>query len=51
MVEDGCTINSSGKFHRIKINMGAYYLDRPMISIQMGDVEVVLGIHGYNHCE
>jgi hypothetical protein len=51
MVEDGGTINSSGKFHSIKLNIGVYYLDRPMISIQKGGVEVVLGVHGYNHSE
>jgi hypothetical protein len=44
MIVDGCTINCYGKFHSIKLNMGEYLLDSPMISIQMGGVDVVLGV-------
>jgi hypothetical protein len=44
MIEDGATINYSGKFHSIKFNMGEYLLDSPMISIQMGGSDVVLGV-------
>jgi hypothetical protein len=33
MIADGGTINCSGKLHSIKLNMGEYFLDRPMISI------------------
>jgi hypothetical protein len=51
MIVDGGTINCSGKCHSIKLNMGEYLLDSPMISIQMGGVDVVLGSNGYNHWE
>jgi hypothetical protein len=44
MIADGGTINCSGKCHSIKLNMGEYFLDSPMISIQMGGVDVVLGV-------
>jgi hypothetical protein len=44
MIEDGGTINCSGKFHGIKINMGEYLLDSPMIAIQMGGVDVVVWV-------
>jgi hypothetical protein len=44
MIVDGGTINVSGKCHSIKFNMGDYLLDSPMIYIQMGDVDVVLGV-------
>ena len=44
MIADGGTINFFGKFHNIKLNMGEYLLDSPMISIQMGSVDVVLGV-------
>jgi hypothetical protein len=43
MIADGGTINCLGKFHSIKLNMGEYFLDSSMISIQMGGVDVVLG--------
>ena len=39
----GC-INCYGKCHSIKLNMGEYLLDSPMISIQMGCGDVVLGV-------
>jgi hypothetical protein len=38
------TINCSGKFHSINLNMGEYLFDSPMISIQMGGVDVVIGV-------
>jgi hypothetical protein len=44
MVVDGGTINSSGKCHSIKLNMGECLLDNPTISIQMGGVDVVIGV-------
>jgi hypothetical protein len=44
MIADGDTINFSGKYHIIKLNKGDYFLDIPMISIQMGSVDVVLGV-------
>jgi hypothetical protein len=46
MLGDGGIINYSGKFHSIKLGiMEEYFLDSPMISIQMGGVDVVLGVH------
>jgi hypothetical protein len=44
MIVDGGTINCLGKCHSIKFNMGEYFLDIAMISIQMGGVDVVLGV-------
>ena len=44
MVENGGTINFSGKCHNIKPTMGEYVLNIPMISIPMGSVDVVLGV-------
>jgi hypothetical protein len=40
MIADGSTINCLGKCHSIIINMGDYFLDRPMISIQIGGADV-----------
>jgi hypothetical protein len=44
MIAIGGTINCSGKCHSIKLNMGEYFLDSPMIAIQMGGANVVLGV-------
>jgi hypothetical protein len=44
MIAYGDTINHFGKLYNIKLNMGEYFLDSPMISIQMGGVDVVLGV-------
>jgi hypothetical protein len=44
MIANEGTINVSGKCHSIKFNMGEYLLDSPMIYIQMGGPNVVLGI-------
>ena len=44
MVENVGTINFSGKCHNIKINMGEYLLNIPMLSIPMGGADVVLGV-------
>ena len=44
MVANGGTINFSGKCHNIKLTMGEYVLNSPMLSIPMGGVDVVLGI-------
>jgi len=43
MVANGGTINFSGKFHNIKLSMGEYVLNIPMLSIPRGCVDVVLG--------
>ena len=45
MVANGVTINCSGKCHNIKLTMGEYLFNSPMISIPMGGVDVVLGVH------
>ena len=42
MVENGGTINFSRKFHNIKLTMGKYVFNSPILSIPMGGVDVVL---------
>eukprot|EP00253_Pinus_taeda_P015423 PITA_15423 len=44
MVANGGTINCSGKCHNIKLNMGEYVWNSPMLSIPMDGVDVVLGV-------
>ena len=44
MVANGGTINFSGKCHNIKLSMGEYVLNSPIISIPMGGADVVLGV-------
>ena len=44
MVANGKTINCSGKCHSIKLTMGEYLLDSPMIVVQMGGADVILGV-------
>jgi len=44
MGENGGTINFSRKCHNIKIPMGEYGLNSPMLSIPMGGADVVLGV-------
>ena len=44
MIADGGTVNCSRKCHNIKLSMGEYVLNSPMISIPMGGVDVVLGV-------
>ena len=44
MVENGGTINFSGKCHNIKLTMVEYVLNIPMISIPIGGADVVLGV-------
>ena len=44
MVANGGSINFSGKCHNIKLTMGEYVLNSPMLSIAMGGVDVVLGV-------
>ena len=44
MVSNGGTINYSRKCHNIKLTMGEYVLNIPMLSIPMGGVDVVLGV-------
>ena len=44
MVANGGTINCSGKCHNIKLTMGEYGLNSPMLSITMGGANVVLGV-------
>ena len=48
MIENGGNINFSGKCHNIKLTMGEYVLNIPMLSIPMGGVDVVLGVQFYN---
>ena len=44
MVANGGTINCSGKCHNIKLTMGEYVFNSPMLSIAMGGADVVLGV-------
>jgi len=44
MVASGGTINFSGKCHNIKLSMGEYALNSPMISIPIHGADVVLGV-------
>ena len=44
MVENGGTINFSRKCHNIKVSMGEYALNSPILSIPMGGADVVLGV-------
>jgi hypothetical protein len=44
MIADGGTINCLGKCNKINITMGEYVMNGPMISIPMGDADVVPGI-------
>ena len=44
MVANGGTINFSRKCHNIKLTMGEYVLNIPMLSIPMGGVDVVLRV-------
>ena len=44
MVANGGTINCSGKCHNIKLEMGEYVFNSPILSIPMAGVDVVLGV-------
>ena len=44
MVSNGGTINFYGKCHNIKLTMGEYVLNSPILSIPMGVDDVVLGV-------
>ena len=44
MVANGGTINFSRKCNNIKLTMGEYVFNSPMLSIPMGGVDVVLGV-------
>ena len=44
MVANGGTINFSGKCHNIKLTIGEYVLNSPMLSIPMGGANVALGV-------
>ena len=44
MVASGVTINCYRKCHNIKLSMGEYVLNIPMLSIPMGGADVVLGV-------
>eukprot|EP00253_Pinus_taeda_P027082 PITA_27082 len=44
MVENGGLVNFSGKCHNIKLSMGEYVLNIPILFILMGVVDVVLGV-------
>jgi hypothetical protein len=45
MIAYGGTINCSGKCYSINLNMGEYLFDSPIISIQMGGVDIILGVY------
>ena len=44
MAANGGTINFSGKCHSIKLTMGEYVFNSPMLSIPMGGADVLLGV-------
>jgi hypothetical protein len=44
MIAEEGTIIFSGKCNKINLTMGEYVMNSPMISIPMGDADVVLGI-------
>ena len=44
MVANGGTINFHSKCHNIKLTMGEYLLNSPILSIPMGGADVVLGV-------
>ena len=44
ILANGGTINSSEKCHNIKLTMGEYVLNSPMLSIPIGGVDVVLKV-------
>ncbi len=44
MVANGGTINFSRKYHNIKLSMGEYVLNGPMLPIPMGGADIVLGV-------
>ena len=44
MVVNGATINCSRKSHNIKLLMGEYVLNSPLLSIPMSGADVVLGV-------
>ena len=44
MVANGGIINFSRKCHNIKITIGEYVLNNPMLSIPMGGVDVLSGV-------
>ena len=44
MVANGGTISFSRKCHNIKLTMGEYVLNSPMLSFPMGGADVVLGV-------
>ena len=48
MVASGGTINFSGKCHNIKLSIGEYVLNSPMLSIPMGGADVVLEVEWHN---
>ena len=44
MIANGGTINCFGKCHNIKLTMGEYVLNSPMLSVSIGGADVVLGV-------
>ena len=44
IIANGGTINCSWTFHNIKITMGEYLVNIPMMAMQMGGFDVVLGV-------
>eukprot|EP00253_Pinus_taeda_P003916 PITA_03916 len=51
MAANGGTINCSGKCHNIKLSMGEYVLNSPMLSIPMGGVDVVQEVQWLQYLE
>ena len=44
MIANGGTINCFGKCHNIKLTMGEYVFNSPILSIPIGGANVVLGV-------
>ena len=44
MVANGGTINCYGKLDNIKLTMGEYVMNSPILSITMGGVDIILGV-------
>ena len=51
MVANGGTINFFGKCHNIKLTMGEYVLNSPILSIPMGGANVVLRVQWLKYLE
>ena len=49
MITNGGNINLSGEFPNIRITVGEYVLNSPMLSVPMGGVDVVIGVQGLQY--